>query len=155
MKMTGTALCLLTLALSACADGPPGTGVTATGMTTLLGTWIAGDRAGQARYGRFVITDSRIEWSGSTVNPGCSTGYRLLSRLDMQGYPDSLPGLDQPAAARRHQVFRLALQNRRCTAGRSELQFAIAAEAPDRAELITYGRDLQPRSWGHVLRPAR
>lgn len=139
---------LLLCALSGCISLAPGAEA-----TPLLGTWVAGDRAGQARYGRIDIRHSEIEWSGSPANPGCRVGYRLLYRLDQQGYPDALPGLDPAARSRRHQVFRLALESRRCAGGRSELQFAIAADAPDRAELIGYNRDHRPVSWGHVLRP--
>lgn len=147
-KAAATSLRLLLCALAGCACVPPGTEA-----TPLLGDWVAGDRAGQARYGHINITDSRIAWSGSAANPGCSVSYRLQSRLDMQAYPDALPGLDAAAHSRRHQVFRLALEDRRCAGGRSELQFAIAADAPERAELIGYDRDHRPVSWGHVLRP--
>lgn len=141
---TGVLLCALAACATLAADA---------GLAPLLGTWVAGDRAAQARYGRIEVRQGEIEWSGSAANPGCRVGYRLQFRHDMPSYPDALPGLDDGARLRRHQVFRLALDSRPCTAGRGELQFAIATDAPDRAELIGYDRDHHPVSWGHVLRP--
>ena len=119
----------------------------------LLGRWEAGDRAGQARYGQLLIRPDTLEWSGSAVSPGCRVAYRLHPLGIMASYPDALPSPEPAAQSRRHQVFRLTLAPRRCTLGRTELQFAIATDHPERAELIGYDRSHRPVSWGHVLRP--
>jgi hypothetical protein len=123
--------------------------------TPLLGTWRGGDRASEAVYGRLVVTPGFVTWSGSRANPGCRVRYRLVAREETDRYPDALPGLDAVAegeTAPRYAVFRLALQRRACTRGRSALQFAVPAAVPERAELITYDRRGQPVSWGHLTR---
>lgn len=121
----------------------------------IAGVWIGGDRASEAVYGRLVVTPAFVKWSGSRANPGCRVRYRLVSREETDSYPDALPGLEpvpEVGSAPRYAVFRLALQKRACTRGRSTLQFAIPAATPERAELITYDRRGQPVSWGHLNR---
>lgn len=123
--------------------------------TPFLGAWMGGDRASEAVYGRLVVSPAFVKWSGSRANPGCRVRYRLVASGEAETYPDALPGLDvlPPAeAAPRYRVFRLVLQQRACTRGRSALQFAVPAAVPERAELITYDRRGQPVSWGHLTR---
>ncbi len=123
--------------------------------TPFLGSWMGGDRASEAVYGRLVVSPAFVKWSGSRANPGCRVRYRLVASGEAEAYPDALPGLDvfpQTEAAPRYRVFRLALQQRACTRGRSALQFAIPATMPERAELVTYDRRGQPVSWGHLNR---
>jgi len=126
--------------------------------TLLLGAWEGGDRASQARYGRVVITPYLVKWSGSAANKGCQVGYRLLSRLESDRYPDALPDADAAprtdSGAPRYTVFLLRLKKRACAEGRSAIQFAIPQATPERAELVTYDRAGRPVSWGHLTRPA-
>lgn len=123
----------------------------------LLGAWEGGDRASQARYGRILVRQTYIKWTGSRANPGCRVGYRLVARDAVDRYPDAVLDSEEvpraDAAAPRYTVFRLALQKRACAAGRSALQFAIPTATPDRAELITYDALGRPVSWGHLNRP--
>lgn len=121
----------------------------------LLGAWLGGDRASEAVYGNLAVTPGFIRWSGSRANPGCRVRYRLVSTEEMDHYPDSLPdpeSVPEGKAAPRYAVFRLALQKRACTRGRSVLQFAIPVATPERAELVTYDRRGRPVSWGHLNR---
>lgn len=121
----------------------------------LLGTWTGADRASEAVYGRMVVSPAFVKWSGSRANPGCRVRYRLVASGEVETYPDALPGLaafPPVEAGPRYRVFRLALQQRACTRGRSVLQFAIPAAMPERAELVTYDRRGHPVSWGHLDR---
>lgn len=123
----------------------------------LLGRWEGGDRASQARFGHLVLTSTHVRWSGSRANPPCKVAYRLIKREQAEHYPDALPQLtDVPAeepGSPRYTVFRLALEKRACSGGRSQLQFAIPVATPARAELVSYDRRGQPVSWGHLERP--
>jgi hypothetical protein len=120
-----------------------------------MGAWVGGDRASEAIYGKLAVTPAFVKWSGSRANPGCRVRYRLVASEEMDHYPDSLPDLERVPDGRgapRYAVFRLALQKRACTRGRSALQFAIPVATPERAELVTYDRRGRPVSWGHLDR---
>ena len=119
----------------------------------LLGAWEGGDRATRAIYGRLLVTPAFVKWSGSRANPACRVRYRLVTRKEAGAYPDALPGFDAAPGVPGYTVFRLALQRRACTRGRTALQFAIPVAKPARAELVTYDRRGRPVSWGHLDRP--
>ncbi len=137
----------------------------------LVGTWDAGDRASQARYGRLWVSASHLQWSGSRVYPGCRLRYTVAARETGDTYRDALPGPAGPdrqppappngenagsaranIASPSYAVFRLALQKKPCAGGRSAMQFAIPVANPDRAELITYDENSRPVTWGHFER---
>lgn len=126
-------------------------------QSALAGTWDGVDRASQARYGRIWVTQNFIQWSGSRFNPGCRTRYSLVSEDSGNTYPDAVdlatPVSPTDADNRpRYSIFRISLQKRRCIGQRSALQFALPANDPNRAELITYDRAGKPVSWGNLAR---
>lgn len=135
-----------------------GTGFAADDDRLLLGTWDAGDRASQSRYGRLWVSASHLQWSGSRVYPGCRVRYTVAAREMGDSYRDALPGQAgrENDANTGYSVFRLALEQKACAGERSAMQFAISATNPERAELITYDGQSRPVAWGHLERlPAR
>jgi hypothetical protein len=110
--------------------------------TTLIGTWIANGRAGQAIYNAIEVTGSEISWGGHRpYNPYCKTTYTVVSKDIGTNYPDNVLS----SRGKTFTIFKLKLAPTSCTGDHGYFQFALSSE--DHAEVVPYDKNNKPRGW--------